>query len=256
MTKLLMFASVLLFLAGCEKPTEECPEGQTSTTSSEGPKTCSAPEPQTPTDPGPVPNPDPNPVPEPVPAPAPVPNPSPNPAPPPAPEVSEAALRFDANFTLFEFDNDDEKKVSKAIEIIKRVVATKDFKDRVLGFTYNGKRTFVDNGNLSNEQIYQKILDGSETLRPGKDNQMDLELELYYSWRSTVGYTYPDDLRIYMNTKFFDYYTPTEVAGNVFHEWTHKLGFDHASSYSVSRDSSVPYALGYLMEELGKKYEK
>ena len=84
---------------------------------------------------------------------------------------------------------------------------------------------------------------------------MDLDLELYYSIRSTVGYTYADGLRIWMNTKFFDSYSPAEVAGNVFHEWTHKLGFTHASNYSLSRDSSVPYALGYLVEELGKQYE-
>jgi hypothetical protein len=84
---------------------------------------------------------------------------------------------------------------------------------------------------------------------------MDLELELYYSSRNTVGYTYPSGLKIWMNTKYFDVYTPAEVAGNVFHEWTHKLGFGHDSRYSVSRNSSVPYALGYIMEELGKKFE-
>ena len=84
---------------------------------------------------------------------------------------------------------------------------------------------------------------------------MDFELELYYASRNTIGYTYPDVLRIWMNTKYFDSYTPSEVAGNVFHEWTHKLGFEHATTHSVSRDSSVPYAIGYLIKELGKEYE-
>jgi hypothetical protein len=56
-------------------------------------------------------------------------------------------------------------------------------------------------------------------------------------------------------TEYGMVYTPAEVAGNVFHEWTHKLGFGHDSRYSVSRNSSVPYALGYIMEELGKKFE-
>jgi hypothetical protein len=173
----------------------------------------------------------------------------------PSPDVPEEALQFDANVSLNEFDAKDEEKVSKAIDIIKEVIRTDEFRQRVLNFTYQGKKTFVDNDGLTNAQIYQKLLDGSETLKPEVDHEMDLELELYYSSRSTVGYTYANVLRIWMNTKFFDPYTPAEVAGNVFHEWTHKLGFDHASSYSVSRDSSVPYALGYLMEELGKKYE-
>jgi hypothetical protein len=173
----------------------------------------------------------------------------------PTGEVPHEALIFEADVTLTKFDANDEIKVRKAISLIKTVIASQEFKDRVINFTYGGTKKYVDNGGLSNEQIYQKLVDGSEDLRPGIDHQMDLDLELYYSSRSTVGYTYPSGLRIWMNTKFFDKYTPSEVAGNVFHEWTHKLGFGHASSYSVSRDSSVPYAIGYLMKELGKKFE-
>jgi len=190
------------------------------------------------------------PEPEPEPGgPIPVPNPEPGEG------VPNEAFLFDANIKFVNFERSDEEKVHKAIEIIKKVISGQEFKSKVLNFTYNGKKTFVDNNGLTNEQIYQKLIDGREDLLPTVDHQMDLELELYYSWRSTVGYTYPDGIRIYMNTKFFDYYTPTEVAGNVFHEWTHKLGFDHDSSYSLSRDSSVPYGIGYLIEELGKKYE-
>lgn len=189
----------------------------------------------------------------------PVPDPEPTPDPDPAPgtgeDVPNEALTFDTDVSLFKFERDDEDKVLKALEIIKKVVASTEFRDKVLNYSYDGKKQFVDNKGLTNAQIYQKLLDGKEDLRPVVDNQMDLELELYYSWTSTVGYTTPGELRIYMNTKFFDPYTPSQVAGNVFHEWIHKLGFDHAQSYSVSRDSSVPYAIGYLIRDLGKKYE-
>ena len=170
-------------------------------------------------------------------------------------DVPEEAKIFDANFTLTNFDTNDEDKVTRAIAIIKKIVASQEFRNRVLNFSYGNSKTYVDNGGYTNAEIYQKLLDGSEELVPGIDHQMDLDLELYYSGRSTVGYTYADGLRIWMNTKFFDAYTPAEVAGNVFHEWTHKLGFTHASNYSLRRDSSVPYALGYLVEELGKQYE-
>lgn len=191
----------------------------------------------------------------PTPTPTPDPDPTPDPEPEPDPNIPGEALTFDINADLFEFDADDETKVNKAFEIIKKVVASGEFRDRVLNFTFQGKKQFNDNKGLTNEEVYQTILNGKENLLPVVDNQMDLELQLYYSWTSTVGYTTPGELRIYMNTKFFDPYTPSEVAGNVFHEWTHKLGFEHASSYSVERDSSVPYAIGYLIEELGKKYE-
>lgn len=187
--------------------------------------------------------------------PTPTPEPVPNPTPDPGGDVPNEALTFDASVQLFEFDRDQEAKLYKAIDIIKQVVATSEFRSRVLNFTFQGKRQFNDNKGMTNEQIYQAILDGREDLKPEVDNQMDLELQLYYSWRNTVGYTTPGEMKIYMNTKFFNPYTPSQVAGNVFHEWTHKLGFDHATTYSVERDSSVPYAIGYIIEELGKKYE-
>lgn len=191
--------------------------------------------------------------------PAPEPGPKPEPVPEPLPdegeEVPHEALIFDASVDLFNFERLDEDKVLKAIDIIKKVIATKEFRNKVIGYTYQGKKTFIDNKGLTNEEIYQILLDGKEDLRPVVDHEMDLELELYYSWTSTVGYTTPGSMRIFMNTKFFDNYTPAEVAGNVFHEWIHKLGFTHDSSYSVARDSSVPYAIGYIMRDLGRKYE-
>ncbi|HLW57741.1 MAG TPA: hypothetical protein VKY27_10170 [Bacteriovoracaceae bacterium] len=172
----------------------------------------------------------------------------------PVPDVGEVpaeAHLFNANVSLTNFSVSQEEKVLRAIEMIKKIIRTKEFKERVYNFTYNGKRQFVDNKGLTNEQIYQIIIDGAETLIPEVDNEMDLDLELYTSnFTSTVGYTYPHVLRIWMNTKYFNSYSIAQVAGNVFHEWTHKLGFDHASSYSKSRDSSVPYGLGYLMVEL------
>jgi hypothetical protein len=235
MTKLLSLCALCFFFVSCNQ-NPDC-QNQPSTTvenaeEASAPAAC------------PTPTPDPNPDPTPVPSPG-----------PDNGEVPTEALTFDISARLFEFEPEDEDKVQKAFEIIKKVVASKEFRDRVLNFTYLGKKQFIDNDGKTNAQIYQMLLDGKEDLTPEGDNQMDLELQLYYSWRSTVGYTTPGELRIYMNTKFFDPYTPSEVAGNVFHEWTHKLGFDHASSYSVARDNSVPYAIGYMIEELGKQYE-
>ena len=162
---------------------------------------------------------------------------------------------FDAEIEFNKFEKADEDKVYVAIEIIKKVVASKEFKSQVYNFTYAGKKQFVDNKGYTNEQIYQILLDGRESLYPETDNSMDLGLELYYSNRNVIGYTYPNIKTIFLNTKYFYPYTKTQVAGNLFHEWTHKLGFEHAAIYSVKRDSSVPYALGYLIEKLGKKYE-
>jgi hypothetical protein len=165
-----------------------------------------------------------------------------------------AAASFDAQIHLVNFPQEQEAKVQKAVELIKKVVTSEEFKTRVLEHTVDGKKTYVDNNGLSNEQIYQMILDGSETLIPGKNGRMDVELELYQQSTNTIGYTYPNTTRIWVNTKYFNRYNPVQVADNLFHEWVHKLGFDHDVKYSKLRNYSVPFALGYLVEELAKKH--
>ena len=135
--------------------------------------------------------------------------------------------------------------------MIKKVVATEAFRNKVLNHTYNGVKTFVDNGGYTNAQIYTKILEAAETLYPTKNNTMDMEVELYYAATSTVGYTYANVTKIWVNTKYFNTNTTGSVAANLFHEWLHKIGFKHASSYSTSRDYSVPYAIGRMISSIG-----
>lgn len=179
-----------------------------------------------------------------------------NPTTPTTPSTGLPALSqsFSTNVEMFKFAATQEDKYEKAARIVKLVVATKEFRDKVLNHTYNGKKTFVDNGGRTNAQIYQSILDAAETLQPAKNNRLDVEVELYYSNNSVVGYTYPTSKRVWVNSKFFSSYGAANVAGNLFHEWLHKLGYGHAASYSTSRDYSVPYAIGYLVAEIGKDF--
>jgi hypothetical protein len=165
------------------------------------------------------------------------------------------AETFQVNITYINFSADQREKYEKAAEIVRRVVANPEFKARVIGHTYNGVATYVDNEGQSNATIYQKILNGDETLKPERNNQLDVEVELYYADTNTIGYTYPNGHRIWVNTKYFDTYTPASVAANLFHEWLHKLGYQHAVEYAPSREYSVPYAIGKMMNILGKKIE-
>lgn len=168
--------------------------------------------------------------------------------------VPSLPLNFDVNLKLTNFSKEQEEKILKAADIIKKVIITDEFKDGVLNHTYKGQKTFADNNGLSNEQIYQKIIEGSEELRPGIDNKMDLELQVYFEETRTVGYTRPSVFRIWMNSKYLNKNGPAEVTTNMMHEWLHKLGFKHDIKHSNRRMHTVPYAIGYLMEELAKKY--
>jgi hypothetical protein len=166
--------------------------------------------------------------------------------------VPSAALNFDVNVKMFNFDSTQEDKILAASELIKKVVATEAFKNKILNHVFNGKNTFANNAGLTNAQIYKKILEGSERLVPGINNAMDLELELYSDSTTVVGYTLPTTIRIWMNTKYFNANSAYKVTDNMMHEWLHKLGFEHDFASTPARPYSVPYAVGYIVRDLAK----
>lgn len=173
----------------------------------------------------------------------------------PSTGVPAAALSFKTNIQyLSGFDSSDEAKYDEAVAIVKKVVATEAFRTKILNHTYNGTKSFSNNNGLSNKQIYQSILDAAEKLTPTKNNTIDVGVKLYYENNSVVGYTTPSITYFNVNTKFFDQYDPNEVAGNLFHEWLHKLGYGHDSTATARRPYSVPYAVGYLIRDIGKNF--
>lgn len=175
--------------------------------------------------------------------------------PAPSPTVPALALSFRTNVQyLSGFTGADEDKYNQAVALVKKVVATEEFRNKVLSFTYNGSKAFVQNNGLTNEQIYQDILEAAETLQPAKNNTLDVGVKLYYEASSTVGYTSSSITYINVNTKFFDTYSINSVAGNLFHEWLHKLGYAHDSAATTRRPYSVPYAIGYIVRDIGKSF--
>jgi hypothetical protein len=168
--------------------------------------------------------------------------------------VPTLALTFDTNVTTYGMTSTQEAKIQRAEEKIRDVIGSEAFRTKVLNHTWNGIKQFNNNNGLTNSQIYTKILQGAEKLLPTKDNEMDLKIKVYYENSSTVGYTSSSSSYINMNTKYLNSYTPDSVAGNMTHEWLHKLGFSHSSTYSTSRNYSVPYAIGNIMRELAPNY--
>lgn len=146
------------------------------------------------------------------------------------------------------------EKVTRAMEAIVAVVKTQAFKDAVLSFkNKNGELRFNENRGLSNQQIYELLVSGAERLRPVADQTMDLNLIWYRKNNDTVGYTYASSDRTWINGRFHDGYTIPQMSRNLFHEWTHKMGFGHKSRSSSVRRWTVPYGLGRKMEELVKE---
>jgi hypothetical protein len=80
---------------------------------------------------------------------------------------------------------------------------------------------------------------------------MNFFLNLYNKpWSKVIGYTNGTINVININWKFFKGNTVADVAANLAHEWTHKIGFDHKSA---KEHDSAPYAIGYIVGDLIRK---
>jgi hypothetical protein len=168
--------------------------------------------------------------------------------------VPAQALSFQTNVELLSFTAAQTDKYNQAVAMVKKVVATEQFETAILNYTWNGAQQFANNNGLTNAQIYQSILDAAETLQPAKNNTMDLGVKLYYEASTIIGYTNGSITYINVNTKFFDQFAINDVAGNLFHEWLHKLGYVHDFASTPQRPYSVPYAVGYLVRDIGKSF--
>lgn len=193
-------------------------------------------------------------TPTPTPASTPIPVSSPTPSPTPSPDYTgglKVVIREANNF-----DTDSRALLEQARALAEKVLNSEEFKQRVLHFTYEGEEAFVQNDGYTNLEIYNQMMAGAELYpsRTSANKTMDLFTELYYGGSGVIGYTNPDTATIYMNSYYYDDYTPAEVVGNITHEWLHKLGYDHDYNSTYRRPYSVPYAIGYIAEDLAEKY--
>jgi len=154
---------------------------------------------------------------------------------------------------------------NQAVAIAEQRLNSEEFRDFILTHsyirkTYTGKlwwkkehaeRIFsFESCEYTRAQIYQSIMDGREVLSPELDNEADIFLKVDpRSSRSVIGYTYPNTNWQWIYRKVLNSWGPKDVAGNLVHEWCHKLGFGHTYDYTVNRQYSVPYAVGYFVSK-------
>lgn len=156
-----------------------------------------------------------------------------------------APQEFKVQIQATNYSPKQKEKLDKAQELIAKIFNSEEYKREVLvrKFTYT---------ELSGQEVYEKLIQGAEKLRPIVDWKMDLKVEMYFKrLTKVVGYTLPGSLIVYTNSKFHDRYSVCEVASNLVHEWTHKMGFDHSSAQDKL---SVPYAHNEIIEALCPHY--
>lgn len=157
-------------------------------------------------------------------------------------------------------------KIAKAAKHVALAVSSDEFKEFCHTFSYSYRscrgalwwkkcrRVTVDNFNwnkgLTRDAIYKRIMDAKEKHSASADQKADIELVIDYSdKRGVLGYTYPNSVKQWIYSWYVRDYDYTHIAGNIFHEHLHKLGFDHAFKYHYTRQFTVPYACGNFVRK-------
>ena len=160
-----------------------------------------------------------------------------------------------------QFKAKDKGILTEAKNLIEAAINSEAFRNRVLNFTYQGKKEFVQNNGMTNQQIYDYLMSGAEKLpAPSAPNHvMDLSLALYapgiFDDKTVIGYTSEDDPIIHINRRIYRDSDPSDIADNLVHEWCHKMGFDHDFEVTERRNYSVPYGIGYIIDDLVQKLQ-
>lgn len=139
------------------------------------------------------------------------------------------------------------KRFARYVELCNRaeeIVNSALFREEML------KKEFAYTDKTSAE-VLEAMLAGSELLIRDANGVWNWEVGFYYKKRTKVlGWTNASILTVWVNTAKFDYMDDEEVMANIVHEYLHKIGFDHRSAKDWK---SVPYAVGYLVEEIARK---
>ncbi|MBA2404705.1 MAG: hypothetical protein H0V66_08030 [Bdellovibrionales bacterium] len=157
-------------------------------------------------------------------------------------------------------------KFEKALAIMEEVMNSEEFKTKVIAYERRGVRSYQKNylwsastKLLSNEEIYQVIMNGDEKKRPDTKGEMNFnswvrvcnKLQMATLWcRQVIGSTTPDSsFWIKLNWTFYKSFETHEMVANMVHEWIHLLGFLHGNERT---EEEVPYVVGDIAGEVAK----
>lgn len=171
--------------------------------------------------------------------------------------------KLNAQIELHNFDNNEVLKMCGSLDHALQALNSQYFKTWCLNHTYKKKvktgwfkskmvevKGFHKNNGLSNQEIYDLIMEGRERLQPDTVGHINAIIKIDdRNKKGVLGYTYANSIPQYIYNWFFKSGTFFDVAGNVIHEWMHKLGFTHEFRFNSLRQYTVPYSVGYFVRD-------
>jgi len=164
------------------------------------------------------------------------------------------------------FTEEEEKKFLNAMKLLEITLNSEEFKEEVLSYSYykyvkvgwfKKKKVLVEgfksNNGKTNQQIYDTIMSGKDKFNKEEDEDIDIFITMFYKNNSSLGYTYKNTFKTWINRKFYSNFKESNIVGNVSHESTHNMGFGHDSRSNSTRKHTVPYAIGYIARNIAAR---
>lgn len=146
------------------------------------------------------------------------------------------------------------EKLESARKLLEEVLSHEAYGPAVLNADFHGETSAWKN--QTNREILNHIRSGKEVLLPVVDNEVDISVTIFnpnFRTRNVVGYTYRNVVMQWINRRMFSFYSVEKIAGNLMHEWLHKMGFDHDFRATARRPYSVCYQHNHIVKEIAKR---
>jgi len=168
------------------------------------------------------------------------------------PQFNVRAVRLRAT------DSRDENRMRQALQIFEKVMNDTAFQRKLLDTTFVFDLPDDPMRTLSPKQICDTLFSGKEWYDTDTDHTADIFWEctkrrIRPPFTSTIGYGNPNDSTINTYIFFVRNRKMQDIVGNLAHEWSHKIGFDHRPDNHPERERTVPYLFGNLVEKFAKK---
>lgn len=138
---------------------------------------------------------------------------------------------------LYKLKPEHQDKIRRAMAMGGPVISSTIWEKKISSAKYKENRGY------SGADIVRLVRSGADGPDKKPDNVLDLEIEGFYSWRNTIGYTYLGGFRQWINTRYLGSFSESDVFAHVLHELLHRAyNFKHTFSHA----GTVPYLVGKL----------
>lgn len=167
---------------------------------------------------------------------------------------------FYVNGRLTTIQESDSLKMTRALQVFEIIMNDTAFQRKLLDTTFVFDVAGDPMRNLTPRQIVDTLFSGREWYHTTVDHTADItwecnERESKPLFSSTIGYGLESDSLIRTYIFYVRENSVSAIAGNVAHEWSHKVGFDHRKRNHSGRDKTVPYIVGNLVKSFAAKYD-